>query len=68
MADLGFEINGSIYINQTICSYYKMLWLWSKKLHIVGRIYSWYVSVGTIIIKIHQHGDFVSVTHTDMTF
>ena len=26
MADLGFEENGSIYISQSLCSYYKMLW------------------------------------------
>ena len=26
MADLGFEGNGLIYINQSLCFYYKMLW------------------------------------------
>ena len=31
----------------------------------MGRIYSWFVSGGTIKTKIYQHGDFVSVTHTD---
>ena len=55
MADFGFEGNGSIYINN--CSYYKVLWSWSKKLHNMGRIYSWF-------LKIYEHGDFVSVTHT----
>ena len=34
----------------------------AKKL---GRIYSWYVSGGTIKVKIHKHGDSLSVTHTD---
>ena len=68
MADLGSEENGSIYINQSLCSYYKMLWSWSKKLHNMGRIYSWYVSGGTIKIKIHEHGDSISVTHTDEHF
>ena len=29
------------------------------------RIYSWTVSGGTIKIKKFEHGDFVSVTHTD---
>ena len=68
MADLGFEGNGSIYINQRLCSYYKMLWSWSKKLHNMGRIYSGFLSGGTIKIKILEHDDFVSVTflaHTD---
>ena len=65
MADLGFEGKGSIYINQSLCSYYKMLWSWSKKLHSIGKNYRWYVSGGTTKIKIHEHGDFVSVIHTD---
>ena len=26
LADLGFEGNGLIYINQSLCFYYKMLW------------------------------------------
>ena len=51
MADLGSEGNASIYINQSLCSYYKRLWSWSKKLNSMGKIYSW-------------NGDSVSVTHT----
>ena len=31
----------------------------------MGRIYSWFVSGGTIKTKIYQHGDFASVTYTD---
>ena len=31
----------------------------------MGRIYFWFVSGGTIKIKILERGDFVSVTHTD---
>ena len=65
VADLGFEGDGWIYINQSLCSYYKILWSWSKKLHNMGRIYSWFASGDTIKIKILEHGDFVSVTHTD---
>ena len=64
MADLGFEGNGSIYTNQSFCPYYKMLWSWSKKLHIMRR-YSSFVSEGTIKTKIYKHGDFFSVAHTD---
>ena len=65
MADLGFEGDDSIYINQILCSYCKMLWSWSKKLHNMVRIYSWFVSGGKIKIKIYEQGNFVSVTHTD---
>ena len=65
MTDLGVEENGSIYINQSLCPYYKMLWSWSKKLHNKGGVYCSIVSGGTIKIKIPQHGDFVSVTVID---
>ena len=58
-------LNGLISMNQSLCYYYKMLWSWNKKLHNMGRIYSWFVSGGTIKTKVYQHGDFVSVTHTD---
>ena len=47
--------------NQSLCSYYKMLWSWSKKL---GKIY-WYVSGGIIKVKIHERGNSSSVRHTD---
>ena len=36
-----------------------------KKLHNMERIYSWYVSFGTIKIKIHEHDASVSVTTRD---
>ena len=52
MTDLGVEENGSIYINQSLCPYYKMLWSWSKKLHNKGGVYCSIVSGGTIKIKI----------------
>ena len=55
MADLGFEGNGLIYINQSLCFYYKMLWSWLKNLHNMGRIYSYQVSGGKIKINIHEH-------------
>ena len=51
MADLGIERNGSIYINQSLCSYYKMLWSRRKRLQDMGRIYSWFGSGGTTKTK-----------------
>ena len=59
MAELGFDKNGSIYISQSLCSYYKILCSWSKKLHNMGRIYSWFVCGGTIEIQILEDGNFV---------
>ena len=57
MADIGFEQNGLIYIKNVIVI--------EQTLHNMGRICSWFVSGGTIKIKILEHNDFVSVTHRD---
>ena len=47
-----------LYHQKLLCSYYKMLWSWSKKLPNMGIIYSWLLSGGTIEIKISEHGNF----------
>ena len=65
MAELDFEGDGLIYVNQNLCSYCKVFWSWSKMLHNMVRIYNWYGSGCTITIKHHEHGDSVSVTHID---
>ena len=43
--DLG---NTKIFINQSLCPYYKLLWSRSKRLHAMKHIYSYYVSNGTV--------------------
>ena len=54
--DLDLPGNSTIYINQSLCPYYRMLWSKSKDLHKKGKIYGFNVSNGGITkIKINQN-------------
>ena len=44
-----------IFVNQSLCSYYRLLWSTSKKLHGKSRIVGWYVSNGSIKIKLQEN-------------
>ena len=44
-----------IFVNQSWCSYYRLLWSSSKKLHGRGIIFGWYVSNGSVKIKLHAN-------------
>ena len=58
--DLG---NTKIFINQSLCPYYKFLWSRSKRLHAMKQIYSYYVSNGTVKVKLEGNCRLVSITH-----
>ena len=50
--NLDLPEESKILVNQSLCSYYCLLWATSKKLHGKGRIIGWYVSNGSIKIKV----------------
>ena len=56
---------GKIFINSSLCPYYKMLWSKSKKLLTLGKINSFYISNGTIRIEINENSSPLSITHVD---
>ena len=64
MEDFGLPGQGKIFINSSL-SYYKMLWSKSKKLLIFRKINSFYISNGTIRIKISANSSPLSITHVD---
>ena len=59
--DLG---NTKIFINQSLCPYYKLLWSRSKRLHAMKHIHSYYVSNGTVKVKLEENSRPISITHT----
>ena len=65
MEDFGLPRQGKIFINSSLCPYYKMLWSKSKKLLTLGKINSFYISNGTIRIKISENSSLLSITHVD---
>ena len=61
--EFDFPEGTAIFINESLCSYYKMLWnkwkkLWEKKL-----IYTYFTSNGNIRYRIRENGNVNTVTH-----
>ena len=65
MEDFGLPGQGKIFINNSLCPYYKMLWSKSKKLFTLGKINSFYISNDTIRIKISENSSPLSITLVD---
>ena len=64
MQDIGLSGNQSIFRNTNLCPYYQMLWSKCKKLHELGNISNFYISNGTIKVKITENSSPVAITHT----
>ena len=63
MEDVGLPADTKIFINQSLCPYYRSLWSKSKKLHSLGKIYNFFVSNTGIRIKINENSKPLSITH-----
>ena len=63
MKDFGFEENNQIYVNEGLCPYYRVPWAKSKSLHHLQKIFSFYVSNGSIKIKTKENDKGVTITH-----
>ena len=62
-SEFDFPEGTAIFINESLCSYYKMLWdkckkLWEKKL-----IYTYFTSNGNIRYRNRENGNVNTVTH-----
>ena len=58
MEDFELPGNNKLFINRSLCPYYKMLWSKSKKLHSLGKIHSFFISGDTIKIYLFIIGIF----------
>ena len=63
MEDLQLTGQGKLYINQSLCPYYKFLWSKSKSLHSMGKTFSYNVSNGTLKIKIQETSNPLSIMY-----
>lgn len=61
--DLGLEVNTKIYINESLCPYYKGLWTKAKKLLNKDRIDSFWTHNGSIKIKMLDDNKAIYVFH-----
>ena len=57
-------INNPLFINDSLCSYYKMLWRKCKKLWSSKYIHAFWVSNGTLRLKLTENGRVHIITHS----
>ena len=65
LEDIGWRGSNYIFINPSLCPYYRMLWSKSKRLLDLGKINNFYVSSGKIKIRIQESSKSLSVTHVE---
>ena len=63
LEDIGSRGSNSIFINPSLCPYYRMLWSKSKRLLDLGKINNFYVSSGKIKIRIQENSKPMSINH-----
>ena len=65
MEDLDLPRGTKIYIKQNLCPYYRILWSKTKRLQNIGLIDNFYISSGTIKIKVTEKSSPITITHLD---
>ena len=55
--------NTKIFVNESLCPYYRVLWAKSKRLQILGKISNFYFSNSAIKIRRNENSDPISITH-----
>ena len=65
LEDIRLRGSNFIFINPSLCPYYRMLWSKSKRLLDLGKINNFYVSSGKIKIRIQENSKPLSTTHVE---
>ena len=65
MENLKLPGNSKLFINRSLCPYYKMLWSKSKKLHSLSKYIVFFISGDTIKIRVKENSSSLSITHVD---
>ena len=63
MKEIGFPEDNPIFVNQSLCTYHRVIWSKAKRLHFLKRISSFYVSGGTVKIKISENSLPLPIIH-----
>ena len=62
MQEVGLPGNRSIFINISLCPYYRILWSKCKIFHDLGEIRNYYISSGTSKVIISENRNPISIT------
>ena len=65
MEDLDLPRGTKIYINQSLCPYYRILWSKAERLQNIGAIDNFYISSGTIKIKVTKNSSPITIMYLD---
>ena len=65
MTDLDFSEGTKIFVNESLCPYYRWLWSVCKKLRERKYIHSFFTSNGTIKVMLSENGRAHSITHDE---
>ena len=65
MEDIGLTGDNKVFINHSLCPYYRVLWSKSKVLLNMGKINRLMISNGTVKVKIINITAPISITHAD---
>ena len=63
--DLDLPARTKLYINDSLCLYYRGLWNETKKLWSKKKIFSYFTVSGTVRIKLQEKGPYSIITHID---
>ena len=63
LSNFNFPDKTKIFVNESLCGYYRGLWGKCKKLYDSELIASFYVLNGRIRIRLSENGNAISITH-----
>ena len=65
MENIDLPGQNKLFINKSLCPYYKVIWAKSKKLHSLGKIHSFFILGDTIKISVSENGSPLSLTYVE---
>ena len=59
--ELGLETNSKVFVNESLCKYYKLLWSQCKLLW--NKIFAFWTTIGSLKLKFRQDGRVHTISH-----
>ena len=53
-----------LYLHENLCPYQRILWSKSEALFTLGKIHSYFISSGSVKIRLQEKGPSIPITHT----
>ena len=63
--DIDLPGQKNLFISKSLCLYYNVIWVKSKKLHSLGKIHSLFISGDTVKIRVSKNSSPLSLTHVE---